>query len=96
MPQAVVGGPMTEIKPEPEPGWSPSLWPKRMTLERMCLDARLATWKQLIGLLGLCIVMICAGVFFLFNSLYGHIYAYRGLTWFLGILAPPLFSFIAL
>jgi hypothetical protein len=85
-----------EIKPEPEPGWSPSLWPKRMTLERICLEARLLSWKQLFGFLALCVAMIGVGIFCLWEVFYSQIVVRRGLAWILGIVTPPLFGFIAL
>jgi hypothetical protein len=87
---------MIEIKPEPEPGWSLSLWPKRMTLERICLEARLLSWKVLSGLLALCVAMIGVSIFALWSSLYSHIHVREGLRWLLGIFGLPLFGFVAL
>jgi uncharacterized membrane protein len=58
-------------KPEPEPGWARSLWPKPMTIERICLEARLNSWHYIIVALIVADVFLGSGVFFIWNSLYG-------------------------
>jgi len=58
-------------KPEPRPGWSPFLWPKPMTIERIFLEARLNSWTYLVIALPVCWISVGAGAFFIWNSLYG-------------------------
>jgi hypothetical protein len=90
---------LTEIKPQPEPGWSPSLWPARrmMSLEWVCFQARLNSWKQLIGYLIASLAFVGLSIFCLLSVLRPHIHhRYDVYGWVSGIFCPPLFTFTAL
>lgn len=83
-------------KPDPEPGWAPSLWPKAMTIERICLEARLNSWAYLSLAILACLACIAAGAFFVWQSLYTS-HPWRPIQGILiGTLSVFFFSLISL
>jgi hypothetical protein len=64
-------GKMTESHPPPERGWSAALWPRNKR-DRIGLNARLLSWRWLIGFLGLMIAFGFFGGLEIYLGLYGE------------------------
>ncbi len=66
---------MSELHPQPQSGFSRELWPKRLR-DRLGLDARLYSWRQLVAMFIGSLVLIVGCGFMIYDAILGAPHRY--------------------